>query len=208
MSPFSRNSLIVTCLLAATIAMILKIQASSAQSSGSSVDLGVVPHEIDSWKGIDIPMSQDVYEILETDDVLFREYRDDSGYPIVLAVVFAQNNRDSFHPPEICYIGSGVELIEKKIESLTLSDGSSFDATKLTMKSDTDWVTAWYWFMAGDKTVANYYWQQLYLLESLFSKESFRGALVRVSVDTTDELGKEKVSQFITGLLPYLDAIY
>ena len=208
MSPFSRNSLIVVCLLATTIAMILKIQASSAKSPEGVVDLDVVPYEIDSWKGTDIPMSPDVYEILETDDLLLREYRDESGYPVVLAIVFAQNNRDSFHPPEICYIGSGIEIIEKKIEALPLSDETSFETTKLAMKSDTHWITAWYWFMAGDKTVASYYGQQLYLFKSLFSKKSFRGALIRISVDANDALGKEKASQFVTRLLPHLDAIY
>ena len=208
MSPFSRNSLIVVCLLAITIAIILRIQASAAQAPESVIDLGIVPYEFDSWKGTNLPVSQDVYEILETDDVLLREYRDASDYPVQLAIVFAQNNRDSFHPPEICYIGTGVELTEKKIEELHLSDGSSFSTTKLAMKSDNYWVTAWYWFMAGDKTVASYYGQQFYLFKSLFSKKSFRGALIRVSVNANDELGKEKASQFITELLPYLNNIY
>lgn len=208
MSPFSRNSLIVVCLLTATIAMILKIQASSAKSPDGVVDLGIVPYEIDSWKGTDISMRQDVYEILETDDVLLREYRDESDYPVVLAIVFAQNNRDSFHPPEMCYVGAGLEIMENKFDKLNLSDGVSLETTKLAMKSDTHWVTAWYWFMAGDEVEASYYGQQLHLFKSLFSKKSFRGALVRISVNANDELGKEKVSQLVSGLLPYLNAIY
>ena len=208
MSPFSRNSLIVVCLLAAALTMILKIQASSTKASGSTVDLEVVPYEMGAWKGTDIPISQREYQILETEDVLFREYSDDSDYLIHLLIVFAQNNRDSFHPPEICYIGSGMELMEKKFEKLTLGDGSLFDTTKLDMKSDTHWTTAWYWFMAGDKTVASYYWQQLYLIQNVFSGTPFRGALIRISVNANDALGKEKASQFVTNLLPYLDDVY
>ena len=139
---------------------------------------------------------------------LIKQNIDETGYPVVLAIIFAKNNRDSFQPPEICYIGSGCEMMEKKIEELNLSNGSSLKTTKLTMKSGVDWTTAWYWFMAGDKTVASYYWQQFYLLKNVFGKEPFRGALIRVSVIGNDAIGKEKVSQFVTGLMPYLDSIY
>jgi EpsI family protein len=207
MSSFSRNSLITACILIVAIAMTRKIQTSSAQVTEGSIDLEVVPYEINSWKGTDIPMSQDVYEILETDNVLFREYRDDSDYPVVLAIVYAKNNRDSFHPPEICYIGSGIDLIGKKFEKLTLSDGSSLNTTKLSMKSDTHWVTAWYWFMAGDKTMASYYSQQLSLLKNLFNKKPYQGALIRISIDGNDALGKEKASKFVANLMPYLNSV-
>ena len=208
MSPFSRNSLIVVCLLAASLAMLLKIQASSAKVPQHSANLEAVPHEIDSWKGTDIPIEQVVYEILETDDILSRMYHDESGYPVRLLIVFSQNNRDSFHPPEICYVGGGTQLMEKKTEALTLSDGSSLNTTKLSVKSDDYFSTIWYWFMVGDKTIANHYWQQFYMIKSIFGENITRGAMIRISVDTNDVLGKEKASQFVSSLMPYLDDIY
>ena len=211
MSSFSRNSLITSGILVATIAMLLQIDASSERATKDTVDLGVVPYEIGSWKGTDIPMSPDVYEILDTKDILFREYRDESDYPVVVAVVCSKSNRDSFHPPEICYIGAGFHLMEKKVETLFSNDESAMTVTRLNLKSDDNfWITAWYWFMVGDKSGASYYWQQLSLLRNIFSKKSFRGALVRVSVDGSDlkEGEKEKVSQFVSYLVPYLNKVH
>ena len=208
MSPLSRNSLIVVCLLAASVAMILKIQASSAWVPQHLVNLEVVPHEIGSWKGTDFPIDQNVYEILETEDILSRRYQDESGYPVDLLIVFSKNNRDSFHPPEICYVGAGTELMEKKFEALTLNDGSSLNTTKLSVKADNYLINVWYWFMVGDETIANHYWQQFYLIKNIFSKDAAQGAMIRISVNTNDELAKEKASQFVSGLMPYLDDIY
>lgn len=208
MSPFSRNSLIVTCLLAATLAMLLKIHASSAKVPQNLVDLAIVPYEIDSWKGTDIPIDQSVYEILETENILSRRYLDESGYSVDLLIVCAENNRDSFHPPEICYVGSGVQLMDKGIEALTLNDGSSLDTTTFTVKAETYMSTVWYWFMVGDKTIADHYWQQFHMLKEMFSKDQVQGAMIRIAVDGNDELGKEKASQFVSGLMPYLGDIY
>ena len=208
MSPFSRNSLIIVGLLVASIAIILKIQADSAQVPENSVNLEMVPYKIGSWEGMDIPLSQDVYEILETDDVLFREYRDKSDYPVLVAIVFSDSKRASFHPPEICYIGGGSELMGKNFEKLVFEDGSTLNTTKLVIKSSDHFTTAWYWFMVGDKKIASYYWQQLSMLPSLFNSKQLQGSMVRISVNTNDELGEAKASKFVASLMPYLDRIH
>ena len=174
--------MIVIGLLVASIALILKIQASSQQVLENSVNLDVIPQRMMSWEGKDIPMSQDVYEILETDDVIFREYRDQSGYPVVVAIIFSDSKRASFHPPEICYIGGGRELMEKKFEKLVFDDGSTLNTTKLAIKSEDSFTTAWYWFMVGERKIANYYLQQLSMLQSLFVKKPIQGAMIRISV--------------------------
>lgn len=208
MSPFSRNSLIVVCLLAASLATILKIQASSAKVPENLANLEIVPHEMGPWKGTDFEIDRSVYEILETEHILSRRYLDGSGFPIDLLIVFSKNNRDSFHPPEICYVGAGTELMGKSSEEFTLNNGSSLNTTKLSVKFDDHFSTVWYWFMVGDQTIANHYWQQFYLIKNIFSKDTALGAMVRVSVNTDDKIGKEKASQFISDLMPYLDNIY
>lgn len=196
----------------AAITVIMKIQAASAQVRENSVNLEIIPLKMDSWVGKDIPMTQDVYEILETDDVIFREYRDQSNYPVVVAIIFSDSKRASFHPPEICYIGGGIELMDKKFDTLALGNGSKLETTVLSMKSDTEsgvhWITAWYWFMVGKRNIANYYVQQLSMLQSLFSSKPIQGAMIRISVDSNDELGKEKASDFVTSLMPYLNKIH
>ncbi len=208
MSPFSRNSLVIVGLLIASIVLILKIEADSARLVENTVDLDMVPYEIDSWKGVDLPLTQDVYEILETEDILLREYRDESDYPVMLLIVFSDSKRASFHPPEICYIGGGSQLMGKEFEELNFNDGSALNTTKLKVQSDGHFTTVWYWFMVGNRKIASFYWQQFSMLPSLFSSKKLQGSMIRLSVGTNEELGKEKASKFAASLMPYLDRIH
>jgi EpsI family protein len=208
MSSFSGKSLSVVVLLVISIALILKIQANSAQVLENSVDMEMVPYKIDSWEGMDIPITQDVYEILETDDILLREYRDESNYPVMLLIVFSDSKRASFHPPEICYIGGGSELMAKESDELVFDDNSTLSTTKLLVKSEDYFTTVWYWFVVGDRKIGNYYWQQFSMLPSLFSSKKLRSSMVRISVYTNDALGKEKASKFVISVMPYLDRMH
>jgi EpsI family protein len=208
MSSFSGKSLSVVVLLVISIALILKIQANSTQVLENSVDMEMVPYKIDSWEGMDIQITQDVYEILETDDILLREYRDESNYPVMLLIVFSDSKRASFHPPEICYIGGGSELMAKESDELVFDDNSTLSTTKLLVKSEDYFTTVWYWFVVGDRKIGNYYWQQFSMLPSLFSSKKLRSSMVRISVYTNDALGKEKASKFVTSVMPYLDRMH
>ena len=98
--------------------------------------------------------------------------------------------------------------MEKKVEELVFDDGSSLNTTKLAVKSDDHLTTAWYWFMIGNKKIASYYWQQLSMLQSLFSNKRIQGAMVRISVNGDEDTGREKAGDFVANLLPHLDKIH
>lgn len=209
MSSFTRKSLVVVVLLVVTAICKFQLQAMLAKASVDTVDLTDIPYQVAGWSGKDFPVAEDVYEILETEDVLVREYQDAEGYPVVLAIVFADRIRGSFHPPEICYIGAGAELIGKEREQMSLSDGTLLDTNKLVVKSsEEDSLTAWYWFMAGDKSVASFYQQQLFMIKDSLAQKPLQGALIRVSVPENSELGKKKANQFIQDFNDLLADLY
>ena len=168
-----------------------------------------IPIELGSWQGKEFPVSDDVYEILETDSVFLREYRDREGYPVVLAIVFANKIRGAFHPPEICYAGSGLELAGKEVEAIDLADGTSLKANKLLLKSAPrqEVVTAWYWYTAGEQATPSFYRQQLHLLKDLLLQKPLKGMLVRVSVQEHSEVGKAKAYQFMQDFGAYLTGL-
>ena len=64
-----------------------------------------LPTTLLDWHGVDSPVDEETKAVLETDDVLMREYRRGAESPILLSVVFAEENRKVAHPPEVCLTG-------------------------------------------------------------------------------------------------------
>jgi len=73
----------------------------------------LLPMNLQDWTAHDLPVDDETKAILETDDVLMREYTKPGEPPIFLSVVFAEENRKVAHPPEVCLTGSGFEVKEK-----------------------------------------------------------------------------------------------
>ncbi len=173
----------------------------------SSKDCGSFPQEIGVWKGEDLPIEDEVYEVLRTRDVLLRKYSDSEGNEIVLTLVYSENDRAAFHPPELCYLGGGVQLLEKKIETIPLLDGSQIKANTLSMKDKNNIFKAWYWFAARDTFTHNFYLQQITLLSNWLRYHEKSGALIRVSaVMDPDNIEKTEslVHGFIQEALPFI----
>ncbi|MCB1195895.1 hypothetical protein KDK77_06900, partial [bacterium] len=63
-----------------------------------------IPKTIDGMNSREIIMDQHTLDILETEDVLFREYRRHGEFenPLYLCIIFSENNRKVAHPPELC----------------------------------------------------------------------------------------------------------
>ena len=210
MSPLTRNSIVVASLLMATFALAQWVKWTIARSADEQIAGPIhIPYEVGPWKGTDFPVSEDVYEILETDDVLLREYRNAEGYPVVLAIVFANKIRGAFHPPEICYAGSGMELVGKEDEAFELTNGKVLHANKLVMKSDPKQqsITAWYWYTAGEHAMPGFFQQQLLLLKDLVLQRPLKGSMVRVSIQEESDIGKAKAQQFMRDFGAYFTAL-
>ena len=201
------KSIVVVVVLAIALAGVVFFEKANSVTL-SSKDFSFFPKEIGVWKGEDIALEENVYEVLKTRDVLLREYKDDAGNAITLTVVYSENDRAAFHPPELCYLGGGVELLDKKIEEIPLSGGRSIKANTLAMKSKHSVFKAWYWFAARDGFTHSFYLQQVTLLVNWLRYQEKSGALIRVStvMDPADSQATEKrVYGFISEALPFIE---
>lgn len=180
----------------------------------SQVRLEDIPMELGEWKGKDMPITKRVYQILETEDVLMREYTNSRGEKVDLAIVYSGSSRAAFHPPEICYLGDGRELLIKNLETVESGrsgENSSLRTNKLLMKDKFGREIAWYWFTVGSKITENYYLQQCYFIWNELSRRPTGGSLIRVSARTTgsditqaDALGKDFIKQLAPLLAEYI----
>lgn len=175
------NFIIAVIILALTGCGVLFIE-SLKKAPALDVKLLEFPMQVGEWTGKEMPMNKQVFEILGTDKVLLRQYTDKKDEKIWFAVVYGEQNRQSFHPPEYCYLGSGnVELLDKQITKLKVDEQKSMDVNKLTFLMGKHKQLVLYWFTAGGKMTENYYKQQLYFVMNQLKYRKSGGTLVRVS---------------------------
>lgn len=182
--------------------------------SAPEIQLGNIPLQLGQWKGKDLPITERTYKILETRDALMREYTNPQGESVVLAIVYSAVNRGSFHPPEVCYLGGGRELLNKGVERIEISQPRknpyTMQVDKLIMEDKAGKEIAWYWFTAGSRVTSSYYRQQCYFIWDEIRHNRQGGAMVRVSIRTRDDLkradsqGKDFIQQIAPILLDYL----
>ena len=197
------NYWIVVVIFALASFFIVKIEM--AQGGVSYTErLDKFPLKIGNWQGQNIKIEDRVLDILGTKDVIIRRYKDKSGDSVILTVVYSNNNRDSFHPPEYCYIGGGGKLISKAKERIPLGGGRSFIANKLIMQYSEATIKAWYWYSAGGTFMDNYYLQQAYFILKAFKGSGLDGALIKVSIDRGGADMENKAKDFIKKALPFL----
>jgi EpsI family protein len=203
----NRHYIVAVITLIVSFVLVLEVDKANSYV-GSSLKMAEFPRTVGKWQSQDLELSADTYDILGTKDVLLREYSNDKDQTVVLAIVYSDTDRSSFHPPEICYLGGGVELLEKRVEELTLDDGYGLKVNALTMKSKENVVKAWYWFAAGETFTHSFYLQQLNLLLNWMRYKARQGALIRVSVrlDPQGSTGvQEAAGQFIKEIKPLLE---
>lgn len=168
-----------------------------------------IPHALGGWLGEDVALEERTYEILETRQVLYRQYRlNPQAPPIDLCVVLSEANRKASHPPEVCYIGSGAHVDRHpaaRVQFASLKGPTALPANVLLVRRGQYREVTLYWYLAGSRLMTNYYSQQLAILWSQLLGRPSQGALIRVStpiVDESPEQAIERLKFFIGPNLP------
>ena len=151
-----------------------------------------MPSQLGPWVGTPVPVEQRALEILETDDVTLMDYRLSTAEPPVwFAQVAGFGNRAAFHPPELCYVGSHFEVLERGPISVMVN-GQSRKLMRLVIGQGRERFEAWYWFTAGDQVTPNYYQQQIWLLRDAIRRKPMSGTLVRISTPLDEPEGAHR----------------
>ena len=105
------------------------------RSAQDKLDIRMFPYVVGEWQGKDITVTEEDYQILETRNLISREYARPNGDTLHLFIIYSETNRAVFHPPEVCFIGSGIKILDKKRENIVRGQ-SSFDVNKLYTEKD------------------------------------------------------------------------
>ena len=152
----------------------------AAGSAAAAETSQPVPKRVGLWTGQPIEVSPRSLEILETDDVALMEYRLGEEPPLWFARVAGFGKRAAFHPPELCYVGSHFQVLERGPVDVFVN-GKQQRVMRLLLAKGEERVETWYWFTAEGRVTPNYYQQQLWLLSDLIRRRRASGTLVRIS---------------------------
>jgi len=141
----------------------------------------------------------------------FREYNKRKQIPVWLLIVYGEQDRQSFHPPEYCYLGGGgTELLSKKTERLEFFE-EPLDVNALLFKMPDHKQLVYYWYAAGKKMTASYYKQQFFFVLEQMKGRKTGGALIRVSTvvpeGESEGQASERISDFLNEALPEIKKI-
>ncbi len=168
----------------------LTIMLSRAPEMVQCQDIRAFPQIIAEWSGKDIPLEESVYEILETRNVLCREYSinpqsSTEKTPVYLTIIYSENNRKVSHPPEVCYSGSGTEIMDKS--EITINTSSeNIKATKFIAKKNRKKEMVLYWYLAGNEFTTDYIKQQLKIAFKQAQNKKAGGALIKISAPVVE----------------------
>lgn len=138
------------------------------------------PEALGEWIGTPLTVEPRAVQILETDDVALMEYRHGQEPPVWLARVSGFGNRAAFHPPEICYVGSHFEVLDRGPITVMVN-GQPRRLMRLVIGQGKDRFEAWYWFTASGRVSPSYYQQQVWLMLDALHGRPMSGTLIRIS---------------------------
>lgn len=186
--------------------------AAGKMSALRPVDL---PESVGEWKKTETDQLQreEVFSILKTRSVALDTYRSPSGNEVAVLVVASDTDRQAFHPPEICMIGAGNEVLGKWKESVVVNSRDARDLHVNAFIRGTGGrpdTLVFYWYMAGERSTGGRTLQQLTLLLNGARKIPMIGAMVRVTVPLatmTREEAVESAKEFVSRLVPLMPGV-
>jgi len=163
------------------------------------------PKKIGDWEGEDIVLQERDYEILETRNLIMRNYKNlTRGDTVNLYIIYSADNRKALHPPEVCYTGGGGTIVEKGVTALN----ANFKVNKFIIESKNYSQLVVYWFKSGDLSTYSYIGQQLKTVKDRLLQKKTSGAMVRISTEI-DPSNPDKainlIKSFCESIIPLAD---
>ncbi len=161
-----------------------------------TVNIHLFPKIINGWPSEELNITDEEYAILETKNAFSRNYKLGPDKEVMLFIVYSQNNRKVSHPPELCYSGSGLNLISQTKENLMKSN-STFRVNELVFEygKSSSKQKIFYWFKVGDSFTDSYWKQQILIAFKSLLHQSSSSALIRLSTIVKDPAQSEEATK-------------
>lgn len=168
-----------------------------------AVKISDFPKSIDGWTGYDVLISQHVFVLFETTNLLIRNYTDKHNNQVNLFMIYSQDNRKVAHPPELTIESESETITDKSVVSINYS----IEATKMIIEKKDSQELVVYWYKVGDVMTKNYLKQQLKAsIDRLFGKKTSI-CLIRLTTEinqNNQEEALQRIKSFSRLISPLL----
>jgi len=139
------------------------------------------------WKNIqDIELSQDELDVLQADDILQREYQDQTNHrdaSLFVAFFDTQKTGKAPHSPKNCLPAAGYIPMQSAIVDIPVpGESQPIQANRYIVARGENQSVVLYWYQAHNRTIASEYWAKIYTVTDSIRYNRSDTALVRVVV--------------------------
>lgn len=202
---------IIAAVLLASAAIVLDVRR-NYEIVPPRLPLQSLPHQLGVWRGADLPIENDVRNVLGRGDFLARSYQRDPSDPANVEVFIAyfpsQRNGETIHSPKHCLPGDGWFPLESSQIMVDVSGHAPFPANRYLIARGDDRALVLYWYWAHDRAVANEYLAKYYLLADAIRLNRSDGAMIRISTalhaETVDS-AQQRLVAFASELVPVIN---
>ncbi|MCU0668066.1 MAG: EpsI family protein [Myxococcota bacterium] len=170
--------------------------------------LAALPATLDTWRGEDVPLEQNVESMLRADYNLQRVYLHPTGEAVSMYVGYYGTERGGRpeHTPEVCYRSQGWTVAERRVLDVAERNGRSFRVNEYLVEQDGARHLVLFWFRSHRRTgLLGGFDQTLDRLLGRLVGGRADGSLVRVSMPVRP--GSEDLARTILrGFAADLDA--
>jgi len=202
----------VTATLLASAAIVLQARAHNEILPSRQLLISL-PYQLGPWTGTDVPMEQDVLDVLGPGDFVQRFYQNPSvdapGVDLFLAYFPSQRAGDTIHSPRHCLPGAGWLPTESSKVSVSLPGRAPFPANRYVIAKGDERQLVLYWYWAHHRALASEYWAKFYLVADSIRLNRSDGAMVRVITPLlpgeSADVAQQRLLSFTGSLVPLLD---
>ncbi len=181
-----------------TLSLLFVVAALSVWSGYQSADTAPrqvtwvgVPDAIELEQGVllsrDLPVDGKMRLQLGTPDVLSRWYSAASDQHVALFVVHHQSDRQAIHPPEVCLVGEGVQVLSQSGCDVVLADEQVLPFKELITASAGRKVVHLYTYRMGGTYSTNFTTQQVRAILNRLWGDDRSVTLIRFSVPVVED---------------------
>lgn len=184
-----------------TVVLLLFVTALILRSRGdtdrivASEPLSLMPETIGSWTAQDLPIAEDVLDVLGKGEFLNRVYTSTkpidisqtstpvaANLPIGLFIGYfpTQRTGQSIHSPQNCLPGAGWSFDSHRYVTLKDVNGKSFRVGEYQISNGETRQFVIYWYQAHGRSIPNEYVARAYMVADAIRMNRTDGALVRV----------------------------
>lgn len=174
--------------------------------------LASFPRSLNGWNSSDVPITQDVRDVLGQGDFLLRDYRDGrNGRDVSLFIAYFASQRagDTIHSPKNCLPGAGWAPIQTGRITIEAAGHAPFQANRYLIAKSDERQLVLYWYWAHNRAVASEYAAKFYLVTDSIRMHRTDGSLVRLSMPLAPGESVESAEQDLVAwagrVVPLLD---